>query len=297
MKKVAITGLTGVLGTYLVEPISQKSQVIELFHTQPTNNPLVSNQHIYNLLDSESVTRALDATKPDCVVHLAAMTHIDSCQLDARHGKDGVVWKTNVGGTKSIVDWVAKNDAYLILASTEAIFDGTLQNYDESAAPNPISWYGETKAAAEKVVLDSHCRASIIRAVIAYAVDDNPNTFFGALKQPLQQNKKLTVVSDHFITPTYIPDITRVVNSLIDQELTGIFHLTPQKILTPLRFAEMIAAKYRYDSKLISEVTLEQYLGPTKAALRVKHACLNSTQTQKKLNTTFTEFEQALNSK
>jgi dTDP-4-dehydrorhamnose reductase len=167
--------------------------------------------------------------------------------------------------------------------STEAVFDGKQELYTESSITRPISWYGTSKAVAEHILQESSPIHSIIRAVISYYPDTNPATIYGSLLRSLQTKKSFGAVDDHYMTPTFIPDLNKAISAITSNSHSGVFHLTPSQVVTPYQFAQMMAQFLGYDEKLIEPRSLITFLGEERAKLRVKYACLDTTVTSEVL--------------
>jgi dTDP-4-dehydrorhamnose reductase len=71
---------------------------------------------------------------------------------------------------KHVIDACAQTDAHLVHVSTDFIFDGTFGPLDESAIPNPVNYYGESKLAGEKLIQQSKVNWAILRTVLVYGV-------------------------------------------------------------------------------------------------------------------------------
>lgn len=279
-QKIAVTGLSGVIGSVLIDTLPQNLDIIELsrrFQKTPKKN---IRQHIkIDLLEEESIKKALSTAEPEMIVHMAAVTHIDECEKDRINKKEGIVWKTNVTGTDYITKFAKKNHIPVIYISTECVFDGKKQGYKEGDKKNPINWYGITKSEAEDIVLGASSKNSILRSVVAYHKEDRNNTILGKFRLPLSEGKALRVVADQNFTPTYTHDITLAIKKIIQQKRKGIFHVVPKKSLTPFEFAHQIAAHYKLETSKIVKTTLSELYGPERASLRLKNAWLVGNKT------------------
>jgi dTDP-4-dehydrorhamnose reductase len=102
---------------------------------------------------------------PDAVIHTAAMTNVDECELNPEACRI-----QNVEAVKNVIAACEKTGAHLIHLSTDFIFDGKDGPYDEMAIPNPISIYGQSKLDAENLVMAASCPWSIVRTVLVYGI-------------------------------------------------------------------------------------------------------------------------------
>ena len=103
-----------------------------------------------DVTDSSNVMDVITAHQPDTIIHTAAMTNVDICESD----KEGAE-KLNVDAVEYLVEAANEVDAHLIHLSTDFIFDGEAGPYTEEAEPEPLSYYGETKLAAENMIKTS----------------------------------------------------------------------------------------------------------------------------------------------
>ncbi len=96
------------------------------------------------LLQTENVIGEL---KPDVIIHAAAMTQVDQCEME-----HDLCWKANVTGVENLIDACAKNQTHLVHVSTDFIFDGTMDRLTKLPFPDPVNFYGESKFAAEQAL-------------------------------------------------------------------------------------------------------------------------------------------------
>jgi len=284
-EKIAITGLSGVVGKKLLEVLPRDALIMDLYNTKPSIEKRFRNmEHIkVNLGKPAIIEETLEKIKPSVIIHLAAITHIDRCEKE-KGRKDGLTWRINVDATERIAKSANHLGSYLMFYSTECVFDGERQNYKENAEPNPKNWYGITKMEAEKKILKYAQNRSIIRSVITYYEDDGGMTQFGFFLDRLKKEEKIFAVTNQLITPTYTPDLVKGSMILLKRKLKGIFHLVPNKKITPFEFANKIASRYGFDKSLIKEKTLTELFGKERAGLRLKNSCLDGEKTEKILN-------------
>ena len=171
MKKILITGSNGLLGQKLVLLLS-KMPDIELIATARGENRLaITEGYIYQKMDitnAEEVAEIVGKNKPDVIIHTAAMTNVDQCETEKE-----LCWQMNVNAVEYLVNACKTIDCLLVHLSTDFIFDGKKGPYDENASPNPISYYGESKLAAEQLILASNIRWAIARTVLVYGIVDD----------------------------------------------------------------------------------------------------------------------------
>ncbi len=285
MKKIAVTGLSGVIGSILAKELVKNRKIIDLYHLKKHTNLNGIKIHMpIDLAKKNSVSNALSETGPDIIVHLAAITHIDECEKDRTNGKSGKVWKTNVEGTREIAKYAAQNNVPLVFLSTECVFDGSKEFFEEKSMKEPINWYGVTKSKAEDAILKSGAKAAIVRSVVTYYKNRNAKTIYGKILHELQTKRKTSGVVDVLFTPTHTHDIVKAITTIIDKKLVGIYHVAPKKSISPYDFAKLVAKANDISEDNVKKITLAKLYGKDRALLRLTHSSLSGEETVKKLN-------------
>ncbi|MFX6728788.1 sugar nucleotide-binding protein, partial [Acinetobacter baumannii] len=75
----------------------------------------------------------------------------------------------------------------------------------ESDSPNPLNVYGRSKAEAEQAVTALE-RGLMIRTAAFFSPFDRHN-FAHAVVEALRQSGAFAAAEDHFVSPTYVPDL------------------------------------------------------------------------------------------
>lgn len=263
-KKILVTGSNGLLGQKLVELLASKSH-IETIATARGENRLPSG-HGYRYLkmdvtDPQAVEDVLGTVRPDVVIHTAAMTNVDQCEMEKE-----ACWKLNLNAVETLVRICGKYDIFLEHISTDFVFDGTSGPYREEDPPNPISFYGWSKYAAEKAVISSGIRWAIARTVLVYGIahDMSRSNIILWVKKSLEEGKAIKVVTDQFRTPTLAEDLATGCFLIADQQAEGIFHLSGKDFLTPYEMALMAADYFGLDASLISPTDASAFTQPAR---------------------------------
>ena len=168
--KILVTGANGLLGQKL-SLLLDKDEQIQLTATARKKIGYTLTHSDFKILDITDTTQTLDVisqTKPDVVIHTAAMTNVDQCETD-RKG----CWESNVTAVEHIVNACEKINSFLVHVSTDFIFDGTHGPLDEQAIPKPVNYYGESKLAGEHVVMNSKLDWAIARTVLVFGITND----------------------------------------------------------------------------------------------------------------------------
>lgn len=272
-KRILITGSNGLLGQKLVELLIQKPG-IQLIATARGDNRLPFVQgyeyHPLDITDAAQVHEVLELTKPDVVIHTAAMTNVDQCESEKE-----TCWAQNVKAVEYLVDACRKQDSFLLHLSTDFIFDGADGPYDEEAEANPLSFYGWSKYAAEKAIInagvfDTPIRWAIARTVLVYGIahDMSRSNIILWVKKSLEEGKHIKVVTDQWRSPTLAEDLAVGCFLIADQEAEGTFNISGKDLLTPYEMAMMTADYFELDKSLIAEADSTTFTQPAKRPAR-----------------------------
>ncbi len=259
--KILVTGSNGLLGQKLVHKLSTDPEV-ELIATARGENRLKkASGYTYRPLDitnQDEVAQTIAEVKPDVVINTAAMTNVDACEAD-REGCD----KLNVDAVQYIVDACERNDVHLVHLSTDFIFDGEDGPYAEDAEPNPLSYYGESKLKAEKIVEGSNVKAAILRTVLVYGIAEDMSRSNIVLwaKGALEKGKEITVVDDQFRSPTLAEDLADGCILAAKQKATGVYNISGKDQMSIIELVRAVADHWKLDKSIIlpiSSTTLNQ---------------------------------------
>ncbi len=268
MKKILITGSNGLLGQKLVELYSQHPQY-QIIATARGENRLPSKiGYIYEKMDitiRENVLDVVSKYQPDVLIHTAAMTNVDQCEIEKES-----CWAQNVYALEYLTEACSKNDCFLLHLSTDFIFDGKSGPYSEEAEANPISFYGWSKLAAEKIVSNSSVKWAIARTVLVYGIahDMSRSNIILWVKNSLESGKNIKVVTDQWRTPTLAEDLAKGCFLIAEKEMEGIFNISGKDFLTPYEMAIKTADYFGLDKSLIAAADSSTFTQTAKRPLR-----------------------------
>jgi dTDP-4-dehydrorhamnose reductase len=248
--KIIATGLTGLIGSRLVELTSDDFDWLPL-----------RRKDGFDITSVEKVDKAISSFNGEAVLHLAAFTDLNAANKE-RGDKNGSCYRINVLGTRNIARACQKNGKYLIHASTDAVFGGEKKSpYTEDDSPCPIEWYGQTKLWAEEEVLKSGCQSAIVRFAYPFRAEFEPKKdFVRKIIDQLKAGKKISMFSDTVFTPTFIDDIVPALTAILIKKPAGIFHVVGSTPLSPFAAAGEIAKVFGLGEKLIRPQKLDAYL-------------------------------------
>lgn len=176
-----------------------------------------------DITDTVAVNAALMRIKPDAVIHCAAWTAVDAAEDEENRGR---VYAVNVDGTANIASVCSALDCKLLYISTDYVFDG---QGDEPWRPDcrtyaPLNVYGRSKLEGELAVASAVERFFIVRTAWVFGV--NGKNFVRTMLELGRTHDSLRVVNDQIGTPTYTPDLARLLANMIESEKYGYYHAT-----------------------------------------------------------------------
>ena len=260
--KILITGSNGLLGQKLVALLYLLPEVTLIATARGANRDEIYEDYIYESMDitsEENVLTVFRKHKPDAVIHTAAMTHVDQCELNKEACVD-----QNITAVNHIVKASKEVGAFLLHVSTDFIFDGTHGPLTEEETPNPVNYYGWTKWEAEKSVENSGLKWAIARTVLVYGVvqDMSRSNIVLWVKNNLEAKKEINVVNDQWRTPTLAEDLAKGCWLIVQKQATGIFNISGEEMLSPYELAHQVADVWKLDKGLIKQADSSTFTQP-----------------------------------
>ncbi len=262
--KILLTGANGMLGSAITEQLSKTNHTLlatgkgDLRHNHLIFNEL-SDYTSMDIADRITSKKIINSFKPDAIIHSAAITQVDDCELNRDH-----CYSINTASTIELISIAKEVDAAFHFISTDFVFSGDDGPYVESDQTGPVNYYGETKELAEQYLIQSGLDWSIIRTVLLYGKTDQikRSNFIYWVRDNLMESKPIKVVNDQIRTPTYIPDLAKGIIAVVEQEAKGIYHISGDEIMTPYEMAIKVARFLKLDEQLITPVDATTFTQP-----------------------------------
>lgn len=250
--KILITGSNGLLGQAVAAIFTRESD-FDLVLTSVEEKSYMGFESNYLQLDitsKEQVKSAVAAHRPDVILNCAAYTDVDKCETEREQ-----CWKLNVDAVKNLIIAARPHNIKLVHVSTDYIFDGKNGPYDEEAIPNPISFYGRSKLAAENAIFASGINAAIIRTMVLFGVGHNVKPNFAVwLINKLSANEKINIVDDQIGNSTIVDNLAFGILKVIESERSGVFNIAGKDIESRLAFTNKLCDVFGFDKGLINTI-------------------------------------------
>lgn len=250
--KVLLTGSNGLLGQALTTLLLRETNY-ELILTSAEDKSFLDLGLKYEKLDitaKEDVKKMVAFFEPDVIVNCAAFTNVDLCETERE-----LSWRINVDGVKNLIIACRKENSRLIHISTDYIFDGKNGPYTEESTPNPVSFYGRSKLAAENAITTSTISYTILRTMVLYGTGTNVKPNFAIwMINSLKKNDPIRIVDDMIGNSTMVDDLAHAVLKSIEKKLTGIFNIAGPDIISRYDFAMILCDVFKFDKRMISKI-------------------------------------------
>jgi len=212
---MVVTGCGGMLGEAVYNLFKDKCVVhatdIDL------NEPWL--EHL-DVTSKKEIKKYFSKVKPDYILHLAALTDMEYCELNPEHAFD-----VNARGVENILAFAKDFNIPFLYICTAGIFDGEKEEYHEHDMPNPLSVYGKSKYQGEIIARD-YPKSIIIRAgwMMGGGPKKDKKFINKIVKQIRAGAKEIAVVNDKLGTPCYTYDLARLMEYLLNHRIYGLFH-------------------------------------------------------------------------
>ena len=223
-----ITGAGGLIGNYLVQTAARYAPSVKVVRL--TREQL-------DLTDSGAVARKFRQDTPGLIIHCAAISRSPECQANPALAR-----KVNVEVTAVMAELAVEGE--FVFLSSDLVFDGRCGNYDESAAPNPLSIYAQTKLAAEQIVL-ANPRHMVVRTSLNGGTSPTGDRGFNEqMRLAWGANKPLTLFTDEFRCPIPAALTAQAIWELVQHHQPGLYHLAGSERLSRWQIGQLLAARW-----------------------------------------------------
>jgi dTDP-4-dehydrorhamnose reductase len=273
--RILITGASGLLGVNLALEAARDHLVIGQINALHLNNAPFE-QRSGDLLKPDAVKELVESSQPDWVIHCAALADIDACE------KNPYLAEQLNAVLPGRFARACKNKAKIIYVSTDAVFDGTKEEYFETDVPNPLSVYAKTKLAGEQAVMENDPDAVIARINLfgwsLFGTRSLAEWFF----YNLQAGNQVKGFTDVFFRPQLVNELAVIFLQILAQNLSGLYHVVGADCVSKYQFALEIAHRLKEPESMITPVKVQEF---GLQAARSNHLNLSTSKLQKVIHT------------
>lgn len=255
--KVLVTGAGGQLGRDLLEVLGADPKVV-----------VVAVDHARVRIEERAAALALlGEERPGVVIHCAALTSVDRCELEPELAE-----AVNAQGTANMAEAASGVGAHLVYVSTDYVFDGKERRpYREDDPTNPLSVYGATKLAGERACLPD---STIVRT--SWLSGAHGSNFVTTVLGLAAGSGELRFVDDQRGSPTHTADLARAVVALALDRRAGWFHVVNGGGASRFELAREVLRLSGSDPDRVVPISTPE-LDPPRPAVRPAYSVLDTT--------------------
>jgi len=206
--------------------------------------------HQLDLTRHKETADLVSLIRPSAIFHTAAISDPNACEIDPESSR-----AVNLEAARNLALLSHDLGIPFFFISTDLVFDGEHAPYGESDPPDPISFYGKHKAAAEKAVLSLYPESAVVRIPLLYGID--PIAIRGLILPLLRSLRKGSAVSlftDEIRTPLSAGTAATGILSILEAGITGTIHLGGPEQLSRYEMGTRIAEIFNLPSGSIHGV-------------------------------------------
>jgi dTDP-4-dehydrorhamnose reductase len=233
--KVLVTGSNGMLGRNL----------IKLLHYETIG----FDSSLLDITDSLKCKKVLENEKPNIIIHTAAYTDVEDCEINSDKA-----YLINTIGTQNLVNYCIDKDILFIYISSTGIY-GTKKDkepYSEFDEVIPSTIHHKSKYEAEIIVQNHLSKYLILRTGWLFGGDKRHSKNF-VYKRYLEASKNSEIFSDdsQIGNPTYIRDLVLQILVLIKNKQHGVFNcVNDAKNISRYHYVKKIVELFNEDCKV-----------------------------------------------
>ena len=255
MKKILITGGSGLLGQYINLSASGKYNIYTIYNNNSGNCASFPSSKI-DIRNENKLKLIFEEIKPEVVIHTAAITNpqLKENQTTKEY------YETNVTATKNIAELCEANNSKLIYISTDLVYAGYRGSFlKEDAKLIPATLYAETKLMGEVKVKESTENYLLLRTALLYGIGLNHSRcHFHIMFDSLKNKKPIKLFIDQFRTPISLKDAANIIVDLAGMDLKGeTFNLGGFERVSRYELGEILCSLAGFDKNLIQKITMD----------------------------------------
>ena len=233
--RVLITGGTGLLGYWVSRVFMEKGFTVYATYHEKAPPKLGVNWVRLDLEDLESIASVAKDVKPDIVIHTAAYTDVDGCEVNKEKA-----YRVNYLATVVLAKASTSADQFIYI-STDYVFDGSRGMYRESDVPAPVNYYGLTKLLGEVAATSALGSSCVVRVSGLYGYSPTGKKNFGVIAfEKLSRGEPVEAFIDQWLSPTYVRFLAEKLAKLVEARVTGFIHIAGER-LSRYEFASILA--------------------------------------------------------
>ncbi len=294
-KTILVTGCNGFIGSFFIKKYCNEYNIVGIDITTSASDKGCIEEYVGDVCDLGLIEKIFNEHKIDIVIHTAAEKSLIVCEMDKNKAYD-----VNYTATMNIVRISQEHNAKFIFISSDQVFDGKSSMSSENSEVNPINYYGKLKVMVEED-LEKISGSAICRTALVFGdIPEEQREYFDSVKSSetlivqgyivqhtkycLEENLKIILPDDEFVSPTHVSLLADQLNSVITNDVSGILHCCGNDRISRYEMGIIIADHFGCPTDTIQTKGQDNPLRP-------KDVSLDCSKTEEKLHMKFPNFK------
>lgn len=279
-KTILITGASGFIGEYLSQRFSKDYEVIGI-DIEETDKDYFKKFYKINITDEEKINNVFEENKIDYIIHSAAAKDLKWCEKNRDES-----YKSNFLATKHLYNKSNLIGSKFVFISSDQVFDGKTSNYEENSTKHPINHYGTLKDLSEEFLMDKGNVAICRTAMVFGKIPQNQKLYFNEIKNcdslvvqgyivdhlihKLTNRERIKLPKDEYCNPTSNGLLFNQIESIIKNNLSGVFHCCGGERISRFDFGKKVALLFKLNDSYIEGSSSNDILRPKDVSMDFK---------------------------
>ena len=206
-----------------------------------------------DLTNAKETKRVLSKSKPDIIIHCAAIVNLDMCEKNRK-----TTDLLHIKSTKSLSSY-KNGSAKFIYISSDSVFNGKTGNYTELDKPDPLNYYAHSKQMGEQAALANNKNSIVIRTnIYGFHVPPGNSLVEWALNNFVLKNK-INGFTDVIFNPVYTKQLARTIKYILENhgKIAGILNIASTKPLSKYAFLRLLSKQFGFNQSLIRPASID----------------------------------------
>ncbi len=191
-----------------------------------------------DLDDEPAVIDLFSRVQPSLIVQCAGVCDVEHCERSPEFA-----WAVNVEAMRILIAH-APATARIVYCSSDHVFSGDTGPYDETSPTDPLSVYGRTRVAAERLMLERPNTVIVRSGPWIGPSASGRNGHLDWLRSRHARKLPMTVVADEARSAVWAEEAAARVWAIAESTLTGIRHLATERAVSRPELAAYLNARF-----------------------------------------------------
>ncbi len=244
MKKVLLTGFTGMLGSEVYSTLKEEFEIYLL------STKKIKKKRFLNFdLRKKNFKVLKNWVKPDVIIHCAAETNIDFCEKRKKNCKE-----INFESVKKLIKCFPESK--FIFISSDSVYSGN-KPHSENALKKPLNYYGLLKLKSEDYVKKFSKNYFILRTTpVGFTGFNNKKTFVSWIIESVKRKKRLNLFVDAFFSPISSKLLVKEIKHIITKDLTGVFNVSSRDSVSKYEFGKRLCKSLKLNTSYLHKADI-----------------------------------------